>query len=153
MCPLINMFIHKCMLIFLYGYIMIVSLSGFRSSKYPTHRVDAVLDCHFHCRTIIVKKHIWLFPRNKIIWYVFLLNSKWNILQEEFEDTKGVIRIRKSKKKTTQWPKEKGQKNKQRSTKHTHKTKYRVRDRPFNLKGEVMVFCFVQKFFFGQNKN
>jgi hypothetical protein len=28
---------------------------------------------------------------------------------EEFEDTKGVIRIRKSKKKTTQWPKEKGQ--------------------------------------------
>ena len=27
---------------------------------------------------------------------------------------------------TTQWPKEKGQKNKQRSTKHTHKTKDRV---------------------------
>jgi hypothetical protein len=27
---------------------------------------------------------------------------------------------------TTQWPKEKGQKDKQRSTKHTHKTKDRV---------------------------
>ena len=27
---------------------------------------------------------------------------------------------------TTQWPQEKGQKNKQRSTKHTHKTKDRV---------------------------
>jgi len=27
---------------------------------------------------------------------------------------------------TTQWPKEKGQKDKQRSTKHTHKTKVRV---------------------------
>ena len=28
-----------------------------------------------------------------------------------------------------------------------------VRDRPFNLKGGVMVFCFVQNFFFGQNKS
>jgi len=33
--------------------------------------------------------------------------------KEDLEDTKGVIRIRK-----TQWPKEKGQKDKQRSTKH-----------------------------------
>jgi hypothetical protein len=47
---------------------------------------------------------------------------------EEFEDTKGVIRIRTSKKEQiTQWPKEKVQKNTQRSTKHTHKTKDRVR--------------------------
>ncbi len=47
---------------------------------------------------------------------------------EEFEDTKGVIQIRKSKnnRQTTQWPKEKGQKDKQRSIKHTHKTKDRV---------------------------
>ena len=35
--------------------------------------------------------------------------------EEVFEDTKGVIRIRKS----TQWPNENGQQ----STKHTHKTK------------------------------
>ena len=27
-----------------------------------------------------------------------------------------------------------------------------IRDRPFNLKGGAMVFCFVQKFCFGQNK-
>jgi hypothetical protein len=33
--------------------------------------------------------------------------------QEDLEDTKGLMRIRK-----TQWPKEKGQKDKQRSTKH-----------------------------------
>jgi len=33
--------------------------------------------------------------------------------KEDLEDTKGVIRIRK-----TQWPKEKGKKDKQRSTKH-----------------------------------
>ena len=31
---------------------------------------------------------------------------------------------------TTQWPKEKVQKDKQRSTKHTHKTKDRVRRTP-----------------------
>jgi hypothetical protein len=43
----------------------------------------------------------------------------WKVLfkkgQEEIEDTKGVIRIHISKKKTTQWPKEKVQKDKQRS--------------------------------------
>ena len=42
---------------------------------------------------------------------------------EEFEDTKGVMKIRISKKKTTQWPKEKVQKDKQRSTKYTYKAK------------------------------
>jgi len=42
--------------------------------------------------------------------------------QEEFEDTKGIIRIEEEQ--TTQWPKEKVQKDVQRSTKHTHKTKY-----------------------------
>jgi hypothetical protein len=43
---------------------------------------------------------------------------EFHILKEEFEDTKGVIRIRISQKdrQTTQWPKEKGQKNKQQST-------------------------------------
>ena len=51
--------------------------------------------------------------------------------EEEFEDTKGVIRIRKSEAgQTTQWSKEKGQKDKQRSTKHTHKTKDRVTPTP-----------------------
>jgi len=48
-------------------------------------------------------------------------------MHKEFEDTKGVIIIRKSKKDIQRkGPKEKGQKDKQRSTKHTHKTKYRV---------------------------
>ena len=52
--------------------------------------------------------------------------------QEEFEDSKGVINIRKLKKnrqhngqkteeQTTQWPKEKAQRDEQLSTKHTHK--------------------------------
>jgi len=47
--------------------------------------------------------------------------------KKEFEDTKGTIRIRISKNRcVTQWPKEKVQKDKQRSTKHTYKTKDRV---------------------------
>jgi len=61
---------------------------------------------------------------------------------EEFKDTKVVIRIRKSKKdrrhngqktddtmakrQTTQWPKEKGQKDKQSSTKHTVHIKLKI---------------------------
>jgi hypothetical protein len=51
-------------------------------------------------------------------------------IKEEFEDTKGAIRIRISKKQTTQWPKEKVQKDKQRSIKHTYKTKDRVTRTP-----------------------
>jgi hypothetical protein len=35
---------------------------------------------------------------------------------------------------TTQWPKEKVQKDKQRSTKHTHKTKDRVTRTPLTVK-------------------
>ena len=53
--------------------------------------------------------------------------------EEEFEDTKGVIRIRKSKKnRQTQRPKEKVQRDKQRSTKHTHKTKNGETRAPLN---------------------
>ena len=48
------------------------------------------------------------------------------MLQEEFEDTKAVIRIRKSKK----IRQHNDQKNKQRSTKHTHKTKDRLTRTP-----------------------
>jgi hypothetical protein len=38
---------------------------------------------------------------------------------------------------TTQWPKDEGQKNKQRSTKHTHKTKDRVTRTPLKTGGEL----------------
>ena len=51
--------------------------------------------------------------------------------KNEFEDTKGVIKnpfI--DEEQTTQWPKEKWLKDKQRSTKHTHKTKDRVTQTP-----------------------
>ena len=51
-------------------------------------------------------------------------------LKEEFEDSKGVIRIVNRKKLPTQWQKEKGQKDKQRYTKHTYKTKDPVTQTP-----------------------
>jgi hypothetical protein len=45
-------------------------------------------------------------------------------MKEEFGDSKGVINQNPYiEKQATQWPKEKVQKDKQRSTKHTHKTK------------------------------
>ena len=84
---------------------------------------------------------------------------KWSE-SEEFEDTKGVIRIRISKKnrqhnvmkipkggnqnpyieeeQTTQWLKV--QQDKQRSTKHTNKTKDRVTRTPPKTGGELMCF-------------
>jgi hypothetical protein len=62
---------------------------------------------------------------------VYAFNNCYLPRQEEFEDTKGVIKIRISKKKkTTQWPKEEVQKDKQRSTKHTYKIKDRITRTP-----------------------
>ena len=53
------------------------------------------------------------------------------IIQEEFDDTKGVIIIRKSKKNgQRKCQKKKVQKDKQRSTKHTYKTKDRATRTP-----------------------
>jgi hypothetical protein len=54
-----------------------------------------------------------------------------SFLQEMFEDTKGVIRIRKSKKDSNHNGQRK--KDKQRSTKHAHKTKDRVPRTPLCL--------------------
>jgi hypothetical protein len=73
-----------------------------------------------------------LIPRN------ILLSIKacllYQTLKEEFEGTKGVIRIRISKKDRQH----NGQKDKQRSTKHTYKTKDRVTQTPLKTGGELM---------------
>ena len=53
--------------------------------------------------------------------------------KKEFEDTKGVIRIRKSKNRQRNG-KKKVQKDKQRSTKHTHTTKDRVTRTPLKIR-------------------
>ena len=42
------------------------------------------------------------------------------------------------KEQATQWPKEKGQRDKYRSTKHTYKTKDRVKRTPLKSGGELM---------------
>jgi hypothetical protein len=60
-----------------------------------------------------------------------------NLTWEEFEDTKGVVRIHISKKnRQHNGQKEKVQKDKQLSTKHTHKTKGRVTRIPIKTEGE-----------------
>ena len=60
---------------------------------------------------------------------------------KEFEDTNGVISIRISEKnRTTQWSKEKVLKNKQGSTKDTHKTKDRVPRPPLTTKEPTTIY-------------
>jgi len=56
--------------------------------------------------------------------------------QEEFEDTKGVIGIRKSKKNRQQ--NGQARKHKQRSAKHTHKTKDRVTQTPLKTRSDIV---------------
>jgi hypothetical protein len=57
---------------------------------------------------------------------------------QEFEDTKGVIRMSKLKKnRQRNGQKKKGQQEKQRSTKYIHKTKDRVTRTPLKTGGEV----------------
>jgi hypothetical protein len=60
-------------------------------------------------------------------------------LLEEFEDTKGGNQNPYiEEEQTTQWPKEKVQKDKLRSTKHTYKTKDRITWSPLKTGGELM---------------
>jgi hypothetical protein len=59
------------------------------------------------------------------------------LLQEEFEDTKGVIRIRILKKRQHTMATRKSTKDKQRSTKHTYKTKDRVTRTPLKTGDEL----------------
>ena len=62
-------------------------------------------------------------------------------MEEEFEDTKGAIRIRISKKNRQHDGQKKNvQKNKQRSAKHTYKTKDRVTRTSLKTWGELMCF-------------
>ena len=68
------------------------------------------------------------------------------VFDREFEDTKGVIRIRKSKKDTQHI----GQKNDQQSTKHTHKTKYPAARTPlppfffYNIR-DLHLYCLIKR--------
>ena len=59
-------------------------------------------------------------------------------MKEEIEDTKGVIRICISKNRKHNGQKKKVQKDKQRSKKHTYKTKDQVTRTPLKTGGELM---------------
>jgi hypothetical protein len=70
----------------------------------------------------------------KLILKIQILLSYEMTQQEEFENTKVVIRIRKSKK----YRQHNGQKDKQRSTKHTYNTKDPVTPTSLKTGGELM---------------
>ena len=72
-----------------------------------------------HCCSVIREILLLNGHQDVLLLYLFNIWFKRDIMiTEEFEDTKGVIRIRKSKDR-----KHNGQKHKQRSTKHTHQNK------------------------------
>ena len=75
-------------------------------------------------------KNIWTvhyFLENSFLSKKTLMSFEIKIRSKKFEDTKGVFRIRKSMKTyNTNCHNGQKKKDKQRSTKHTHKTKDRV---------------------------
>ena len=59
------------------------------------------------------------------------------LLKKSLKIPKGQSETYIEKEQTTQWPKEKVQKDKQRSTKHAYKTKDRVTRTPLKARGEL----------------
>jgi hypothetical protein len=103
--------------IFTLVYLFTLYVNKFYRKKYSRQKSGEVLRQTLTCirwrtlllrvYTIIMKSTYWCVSYTHTLPYCY---TQW---EEEFEDTKGVIRIRKSKQ-TTQWPKEKVQKDKQR---------------------------------------
>ena len=73
------------------------------------------------CFTVVVGLLLGFFLHTRRVWRYQRGNQNTHIEEEQ----------------TTQWRKEKGQKDKQRSTKHTHKTKDRVTRTPLKTRGEL----------------
>jgi hypothetical protein len=60
-----------------------------------------------------------------------LWKQRWKIREKIAKNNHGIINYQEElEEQTTEWPKENVQKDKQRSTKHTYKTKYRVTRTP-----------------------
>jgi hypothetical protein len=79
----------------------------YRGIKYKTYTINAIF-----CLILESKRRVWRYQRG---------NQNLYIEEEQ----------------TTQWPKEKVQKDKQRSTKYTYKTKDRVTWTPLKTGGEL----------------
>ena len=74
--------------------------------------------------------------RNK--WWCLFPTSFWNIVKRVWRYQRSNQNPYIEEKQTTQWPKEKVRKNKQRSRNHTYKTKDRVTRTPLKTGGELM---------------
>ena len=60
-----------------------------------------------------------------------LWKQRWKIREKIAKNNHGIINYQEElEEQTTEWPKENVQKDKQQSTKHTYKTKYRVTRTP-----------------------
>jgi hypothetical protein len=71
------------------------------------------------------------------LFSLFALFTYWELCINRDDSQRGNQHPSIEEEQTTQWPKEKGQKNKQRSTKHAYKTKNRVTRTPLKRGGEL----------------
>ena len=76
-----------------------------------------------------------LMNQNYMLFNYFF--SKWLSIRRVSRYQRGNLNQYVEERQTTQWPKEKVQKDKQRSTKHTYKTKNRVTGTPLKTGGEL----------------
>ena len=84
---------------------------------------------------IYEKPYIWYISNTWIALAPLVFESTWwRVLRYQRGNQNPYI----EEEQTTQWPKEKVQKDKQRSTKHTHKTKDGVTRTPLKTGGELM---------------
>ena len=92
----------------------------------------------------VIQQHICAYPKPwrgfstpYVVCFQLFNCLRW-LFEEESEDTKrGNQNPYIKEEQTTQWPKEKLQKDKQRSTKHIYKTKDRVTRTPLKTGGEL----------------
>ena len=74
------------------------------------------------------------------LWGTYLVrNVQYWYVRRVWRYQRGNLNLYIEEEQTTQWPKEKVQKDKQRSTKHTYKTKDRVIQTPLKTGGELRV--------------
>jgi hypothetical protein len=98
-------------------------------------------------RFITFENLTWMnHPRNQNGFYIM---SRWNsglCVRWVWKYQRGNQNPYIEEELTTQWPKEKVQKDKQRSTKHTHKTKDRLTRTPLKTGGKLRCFGRVSRF-------
>ena len=127
---------------------MVVSSGTHISSTIKTDRHDiTVILLKITSKEIIWSSSVKYFILFSIPFNLFHI-SDYRLLGFTFEDIKGVIRIRISRKnRQHNGQKKKTQKDKQRSTKHTYKTNDRVTQTPLKICGALRCSEKVSSFF------